>query len=75
MYFQVLHYIDLEHEAAARLPTDPPSDWPRQGHVVFKDVQMRYRPDLPLVLKGLTFKAQPGEKVGLNLSRRETRLT
>jgi ATP-binding cassette subfamily C (CFTR/MRP) protein 1 len=60
---QVLHYIDLEHEAAPRLKNDPSAEWPQRGHVVFHNVQMRYRPDLPLVLKGLTFEAQPGEKV------------
>jgi ABC-type multidrug transport system fused ATPase/permease subunit len=64
MSFQVLHYIDLEHEAAPSLGCDPPSNWPQNGHVIFDNVQMRYRPDLPLVLKGLTFQAQPGEKVG-----------
>lgn len=63
LYEQVLHYIDLEHEASPRLASDPPADWPQKGHVAFHDVQMRYRSDLPLVLKGLTFEAQPGEKV------------
>ncbi|KAH8086808.1 multidrug resistance-associated ABC transporter [Filobasidium floriforme] len=62
---RVLHYIDLEHEAAPSLGCDPPSNWPQNGHVIFDNVQMRYRPDLPLVLKGLTFQAQPGEKVGI----------
>ncbi|KAG7527800.1 hypothetical protein FFLO_06590 [Filobasidium floriforme] len=62
---RVLHYIDLEREAASCLELDPPAEWPQKGHVVFDNVQMRYRPDLPLVLKGLTFEAQPGEKVGI----------
>jgi len=60
---QLLHYVDLDHEAAPHQPQDPPKDWPQRGHVVFRNVEMRYRPELPLVLKGLTFEAQAGEKV------------
>jgi ATP-binding cassette subfamily C (CFTR/MRP) protein 1 len=26
---------------------------------------LRYRPELPLVLKGISFKVRPGEKVGI----------
>ena len=39
--------------------------WPTQGEVTFEDVALRYRPDLPLVLKGLTFSIKAGEKVGI----------
>lgn len=31
----------------------------------FQDVQLRYRPELPLVLKGISFDIKPGEKVGI----------
>lgn len=60
------HYGKLEHEAAATLPTDPPpGSWPSSGAVSFKDVQLRYRPELPLVLRGMSFDIKPGEKVGI----------
>ncbi|ORY22828.1 ABC transporter type 1, transmembrane domain-containing protein [Naematelia encephala] len=63
---RVQYYNDLEVEAQPHLPTDPPpSEWPTKGLVEFRDVQLRYRPDLPLVLKGLTFTINPGEKVGI----------
>lgn len=29
----------------------------------FEDVALQYRPGLPMVLKGLSFQVQPGEKV------------
>ena len=29
--------------------------WPRSGRIEFVNVSMRYRPGLPLVLKGLSF--------------------
>lgn len=64
---RVQHYRELETEAAATLPTDPRPDenWPPTGAVSFTDVQLKYRPDLPLVLKGLTFDIKPAEKVGI----------
>ena len=43
----------------------PPADWPKQGDVRFKHYQMKYRPGLPLVLKGLSFKVKHGEKIGV----------
>ena len=60
------HYNALEIEAAAVLETDPkPEEWPTKGCVEFKNVDLKYRPDLPLVLKGITFSINPGEKVGI----------
>lgn len=52
-------------EAAGVLPPahDPPEGFPRAGKIEFDDVQMRYRPGLPLVLKGLSFTVEPGMKV------------
>ena len=62
---RVQYYNDLQIEADPRLPTDPGPEWPPHGDLQFQDVQMRYRPDLPLVLDGLTFHVNPGEKVGI----------
>lgn len=64
---RVQHYRELETEAATTLPTDPNPDepWPTMGAVSFTNVEMKYRPDLPLVLKGLTFEIKPAEKIGI----------
>ncbi|KZZ87494.1 ABC transporter, transmembrane domain, type 1 [Ascosphaera apis ARSEF 7405] len=40
-------------------------EWPAQGRITFEDVQMRYRPGLPLVLKGLSMDVKGGEKIGI----------
>lgn len=37
--------------------------WPEKGEVEFKDYQLRYRENLGLVLKGITFFVNGGEKV------------
>jgi ABC-type multidrug transport system fused ATPase/permease subunit len=40
-------------------------EWPAQGRVSFQDVWLRYRPTTESVLRGLTFDAAPGEKIGV----------
>lgn len=44
-------------------PIELPPGFPRYGEIRFEDAQMRYRPDLPLVLKGLTLTIEPGSTV------------
>lgn len=39
--------------------------WPTQGAIEFENVELRYRSELPLVLKGISFQIRPGEKVGI----------
>jgi len=59
-------------EAYASLPAEPdngkelpPDGYPRYGAVEMEGVRMRYRDDLPEVLKGVTFTVQGGSKAGL----------
>lgn len=40
-------------------------EWPSKGRIEFKDVMMRYRPDTETVLNRLSFKVEPGMKVGV----------
>lgn len=40
-------------------------EWPSKGSMTFSDVTMRYRPNSPLVVKGLSFHIDGGERVGL----------
>jgi ABC-type multidrug transport system fused ATPase/permease subunit len=42
-----------------------PSVWPSAGQITLKNLRLRYRPDLPLALKGLDLTVQPGEKLGI----------
>jgi ABC-type multidrug transport system fused ATPase/permease subunit len=44
---------------------DPsPDNWPSTGAIEFRDVSMRYR-DGPLVLKNVSMKIRPGERIGV----------
>jgi len=39
--------------------------WVKEGEVEFKDVCLKYRSDLPLVLNKISFKIKPREKIGI----------
>ncbi|CAH1440804.1 unnamed protein product [Lactuca virosa] len=43
----------------------PPSNWPSHGNVELQDLQVRYRPNTPLVIKGITLSIRGGEKIGV----------
>lgn len=40
-------------------------DWKQEGEIVFDDVKLRYRPKTDLVLQGLSFKIEAGQKIGV----------
>lgn len=42
-----------------------PEDWPKSGAITFLDYKMRYRENTPIVLNGLNFFIQAGEKLGI----------
>jgi len=62
---RVLEYTQLASEAPTVIPENRPSNWPNKGIVEFKDVQLRYRDGLDLVLKGVSFAMKSKEKVGV----------
>uniref|UniRef100_A0A8C2GZK3 ATP-binding cassette sub-family C member 5 n=1 Tax=Cyprinus carpio TaxID=7962 RepID=A0A8C2GZK3_CYPCA len=43
----------------------PPSDWPQEGEIVFDGTEMRYRDNLPMILKKVSCTIRPKEKVGI----------
>lgn len=63
---RIKEYLDVEREAAPEIEeTKPMGNWPSHGAVEFHDYSTRYRPDLDPVLKHVSFKIAPGEKVGI----------
>lgn len=65
---RINHYIkSLESEAPRQSPeaAAPAPSWPQQGKITFQDVKMRYRGDLPLVLKNLSLTILPEETIGI----------
>uniref|UniRef100_A0A4W6BT59 ATP-binding cassette sub-family C member 5 n=1 Tax=Lates calcarifer TaxID=8187 RepID=A0A4W6BT59_LATCA len=65
---RINHYIKcLQSEAPRQSPeADAPApSWPQQGKITFQNVEMRYRDDLLLVLKNLSFTILPEETIGI----------
>ncbi|KAI9002587.1 hypothetical protein DFJ74DRAFT_696267 [Hyaloraphidium curvatum] len=64
---RLLYYEnELVHEAQSIVPDNrPPPSWPDAGRIEFKGLEMRYRPDLPLVLKGVSFVVEAGKRIGI----------
>jgi ABC-type multidrug transport system fused ATPase/permease subunit len=67
LHFQHTPDCNLTSEAERHTPVDKliSGDWPSDGGVEFKDAKLRYRPGLPLVLKGLNIKIPARSKVGI----------
>jgi ABC-type multidrug transport system fused ATPase/permease subunit len=63
---RIVEYTELKPEGTLiNAEYRPPSGWPAQGQIEFRDYKMRYRAGLDLVLKGVDLVIQPGEKVGV----------
>lgn len=61
-----LHYYGTALEEEAPLHTiDVRKSWPESGEIIFDNVQMRYRENLPLVLSGLSMHVKGGERIGI----------
>lgn len=43
----------------------PHPGWPNKGNIELIGLQVRYRPDTPLILKGITLNIEGGEKIGI----------
>lgn len=64
---RVRQYTHLEQEAPHETEGDKhlSNDWPSKGIIEFHDAELRYRPGLPLVLKGLNITIPGQAKVGI----------
>ena len=64
---RIRHYLQVESEAARHSPPghEPPKDWPQSGRIKVENLTLRYAPDLPTVIRGVTFEVQPGAKVAV----------
>jgi ABC-type multidrug transport system fused ATPase/permease subunit len=63
---RIKEYLDVDQEAALVVDDNrPAANWPSRGGVEFIGYTTRYRSDFDPVLKNITFKILPGEKVGV----------
>ncbi|XP_058399729.1 ATP-binding cassette sub-family C member 2 [Diceros bicornis minor] len=62
---RINEYINVENEAPWVTDKRPPAGWPSKGEIQFSNYQVRYRPELDLVLKGITCDIKSTEKIGV----------
>ncbi|XP_033224446.1 multidrug resistance-associated protein 1 isoform X4 [Belonocnema kinseyi] len=63
---RIKEYGETPQEAPWEIPNrEPPKEWPIEGSVEFRQFKVRYRKGLDLVLNGISFKVNGGEKVGI----------
>jgi ABC-type multidrug transport system fused ATPase/permease subunit len=64
---RVRHYTLVETEAARRSPKghEPPRSWPEKGAIKVEGLTLRYAPDLPAVIRDVSFEVEPGAKVAV----------
>ncbi|CAK8574999.1 unnamed protein product [Lathyrus sativus] len=63
---RIKQFIHIPVEPPAIVENNrPPSSWPSKGRIDLQDVEIRYRPNAPLVLKGITCTFKEGSRVGV----------
>ena len=64
---RVIEFFDPKEEDRERdsHKLEKPKNWPMEGHIVARNISMRYRKDLPRVLNNLSFDIKPKEKIGV----------
>ncbi|XP_043689806.1 ABC transporter C family member 3-like [Telopea speciosissima] len=63
---RILQYTNIPSELSLLGEENRPShEWPSQGEVDIVDLQIRYDPHLPLVLRGITCTFPGGMKIGI----------
>jgi len=56
---------EIPQEAPKKNQFTPPKGWPSSGAIEITNLRMRYRPNTPLVIKGISFSVKSGERVGV----------
>ncbi|KAK3145251.1 hypothetical protein QOZ80_4AG0326240 [Eleusine coracana subsp. coracana] len=63
---RVNQFSNLPSEAAWKIEDHfPPQNWPTHGDINIRDLKVRYRPNTPLILKGINLSISGGEKIGV----------
>ncbi|XP_050231387.1 ABC transporter C family member 8 isoform X2 [Mercurialis annua] len=63
---RIKQFMHIPPEPPAILENSrPPSSWPFQGRIELQELKIRYRPNAPLVLKGISCVFDEGTRVGV----------
>jgi ATP-binding cassette subfamily C (CFTR/MRP) protein 1 len=63
---RIQQYCRIPSEAPHNQPIDNTmGSWPSRGEIIFSSVQLRYRQNLPLILKDINLRFPAGSKIGI----------
>ncbi|XP_025016128.1 multidrug resistance-associated protein 1-like isoform X2 [Tetranychus urticae] len=63
---RIIEYCQIPSEADwYKAKISPRNSWPEKGSIEFHDFETRYRVDTELIIKGITAKIEPKEKIGI----------
>ncbi|KAL3720877.1 hypothetical protein ACJRO7_005650 [Eucalyptus globulus] len=63
---RIKQFMHIPSEPAAVAENNrPPSSWPSKGRIELQELKLRYRPNAPLVLKGINCTFKEGNRVGV----------
>ncbi|KAJ9112544.1 hypothetical protein QFC19_000559 [Naganishia cerealis] len=62
---RIVEYSELPQEGPEFVEPRPPASWPSQGAIDVSKLVIRYAPELPNVLHGISFHVEPTQKVGI----------
>jgi ABC-type multidrug transport system fused ATPase/permease subunit len=63
---RIQEYMEVEKEAPAIIADfRPPIDWPSKGVIEIDNLSLRYAPELPRVIKNVSFKVDSFNKIGI----------
>ena len=64
-YERCLKITEIPQEAPQHILNSDKPNWPSTGHIQFKNLSLKYRPNTLTVLNNLSFSITNGEKVGV----------
>ncbi|KAG8904640.1 hypothetical protein FRB99_001405, partial [Tulasnella sp. 403] len=62
---RIKEFSELPQESPEYVEPRPAASWPHEGAIEVENLVIRYAPDLPNVLHGLTFSIKPRSKIGV----------
>lgn len=58
-------YMHVEQEPYEEKSIEPNQDWPKEGKIEINDLSLRYAPQLPRVIKNVSFTVNAKTKIGI----------
>jgi ATP-binding cassette subfamily C (CFTR/MRP) protein 4 len=62
---RIIEYTNIKSEPLYEGKRKPAANWPNKGEIEFRNVSLSYDKNMPNVLKNLTLKIYPAEKIGI----------